>query len=246
MKSSSTNIDQGKRMQRHNSSNMSSSANSFSSWMQQYGGVDGDEESGLIEPESAFSLFAQFTSIQDNLTSQLSEFSGAVSDGPLSSSFRWRVTYSMYLLIAAVGMALLAFLIGLPTIALRPAKFVVLISLATILATASVVVMQGHVAFLASFQKGDMQRKAAVGGVAVSLLFTLYSAVFIHKYFITIFAGGIQVGAVLFYLSTFIPGGTKGLTILLRTAWLFVKTALKPAIYVSKKFIKVCVRKIMS
>jgi hypothetical protein len=47
-----------------------------------------------------------------------------VTLGPLSAAFRARVTYAVYLIIAAVGFLILGIIIGIPTLILKPAKFV--------------------------------------------------------------------------------------------------------------------------
>ena len=61
------------------------------------------------------------------------------------------MSYSIYLIMASVCCALLALFVGLPTIVLRPAKFVVFMSLSTLCAIGSVIAMQKPQEFFAMF-----------------------------------------------------------------------------------------------
>ena len=64
--------------------------------------------------------------------------------------------------------------------------------------------------------------------LVASIIFTLYSAVVVHKYTVVVFAGGLETVAILYYLSSFVPGGTTGLYVLLRSAYTVVYTFLTP------------------
>jgi hypothetical protein len=214
------------------------SDDSFNSWFGKYGD---DIESGADDGRSAeqsVSLLLQFNSIQDSVTGQFLEFSGSIADGPLGASFRTRILHSIYLLIAAVAMATLAVLVGLPTIVLHPSKFVVLITLSTIFAASSVIVMQTPAVFLTNFLIAGVEKKLSVVSLCVSLLFTLYAAIIVHTYACVVLAGALQMLSMLYYLSSFIPGGTKGLSVLLKTGFMLVKTAMSPCIYMTKKTLK--------
>jgi hypothetical protein len=209
---------------------------------------DGLEAAGKSTIGSgAVNFFSQFGAIQENLTNQLQDLSGTLPEaGPLSAAFRQRLTHAIYLLIASGIFVALAILIGLPTILLRPTKFVICISLATLLAAASVIVIQKPSVFLSNLMKGNPANTAPVAGLGFSLFLNFYIAIFVHRYIYVLIAGCLQVLCLFYYLATFIPGGTKGLNIILKACYLVVSAAMKPCIFVAKKTLNACLARIMS
>lgn len=182
------------------------------------------------------SIFSQIAGLQDSLSSQLLHLSGSLPDaGPLSAEFRQRAIYAMYLLIASIAFGILAIVIGLPTLILRPSKFVICMTLSSLLGASSVVVMQKPSVFFSNLMNSGAASAGPVVALGISMLFTLYVAVFIHSYVSVIFAGAVQILCLLYYLSSFVPGGSRGLTVLLQTTWLLVRTTMTPVIYVAKK-----------
>ena len=220
------------------------SGSSFKDWLEnQKAAQNAEEELHQDDP----SFFAQFSAIQDNVTTQLQGLSGSLPEaGPLSSAFRQRVTRAVYLLIASAIFAIFAVVIGLPTLVLRPTKFVLCMTLSTLFAASSVIVMQTPSVFLSSLSSGGLEKAAPVVLLGCSMLFTLYVSIFVHRYLQVLVAGGVQLTCLFFYLASFIPGGKKGLTILLRTTYVIVKTALYPLIFVAKKTIILCLSRIFS
>jgi hypothetical protein len=231
-------------------SNSSSISSTFSNWIEQSrdqleDGLDAAGNSTI--GAGAFSFFTQFGAIQENVTNQLQELSGSLPEaGPLSASFRQRLTNAIYLLIASGVFFALTIIVGLPSVLIRPTKFVVCLSIATILAAGSVILIQKPSTFLSNLLSGNSANSAPVAGLGLSLIFTLYVAIFVHRYVYVLAAGGIQVACLLYYLATFIPGGTKGLSILLKAAYLVVSTAMKPCIFVTKKTISACLSRYLS
>ena len=158
----------------------------FKDWMEEQRRMEEGEagDSSSTTPSAALLLLGQqFTSIGDSVTSQLQELSGALPTeaGPLSAAFRQRMIYSVYLLMGSAVFALLAALVGLPTLLLRPAKFVTLMTLSTLCATSSVVVMQKPSVFFAGLWAAGYEKSAPVLAVFASMLGTLYVAVVVHK-----------------------------------------------------------------
>eukprot|EP01038_Epipyxis_sp_PR26KG_P015645 gene15645-21152_t len=230
----------------------SSNSSSFSAWLEaqkQDGGNDRSNDNGtdITYAQSAWGYFSQFGSIQENFTNQLQELSGSLPEaGPLSAAFRARVTNAIYLLIASGVFTLLAIFIGLPTILLRPAKFVLCLTLATLFAASSVIVMIKPSTFLSDLLKFETSKTAPIALLLISLLFTLYVTLVVHKYLYVLFAGIFQVMCLLYYLASFIPGGSRGLTILLKTCYLVVSTAMKPCIFIVKRTTRSFIRTVFS
>ena len=193
----------------------------FSKWLK-------DREGG--DEVETVSFLGQIGAIQFSVSNQMQELSGALPDANslTGAQFRERVSKAVYLLIASVGCALLAMFVGLPTIVLRPAKFVVFMSLTTLFAIGSVVVLQTPAAFMKDITDGGIEKSLPFGALVGSQLLTLYVAIFVHKYFYTVMVGALQVLSILYYLASFIPGGTKGLEILLKSGYAMVDTACLP------------------
>jgi len=196
------------------------------------------------------SLTGPLSSIQESfygVSNQLQELSGNIPEaGPLSAAFRTRVTNAIYLLIGSVAFALLAIFIGLPTLIFRPAKFVICMTLSTLLAASSVIVLQKPSVFLSNLLNGGPSNALPILCLLLSLCGTIYVTIFIHKYIYVLFMGSIQILCMFYYLSSFIPGGTTGLRIILKTSYVIVSTAMTPCIFVCKKTTIACIRRLMS
>ena len=220
--------------------NMSRTNNSFSNWLSQKPDASPEDPRQIddsAEGESS-SILGQFSSLQESLTSQMQELAGSLPDaGPLSAAFRKRLKLAIYLLIAAAIFFLLAIFVGLPTLILRPSKFVLCITLATILAASSVIVIQKPSVFFKNLLNSGFVNAAPMISVIFASMMTIYLTVFIKRYIVIILAAAFQVCCVLWYLASFIPGGTRGLQILGKAAFLIIKTLLKPCIFVTKKTI---------
>lgn len=216
---------------RHHMSNNSGSA--FSDWLERQKAAENAERNGPDTEKQ--SMFSQFASIQDNFTNQLQEMSGSLPEaGPLSASFRNRITNSIYLFIASGVFAILAIVIGLPTLIVRPIKFVMCMTLSTLLAAGSVIVMQTPSVFLKNVTSGGVHNALPVILLLASMMFTLYVTIFVHKYLSIIFAGALQILCMLYYLASFIPGGTQGVIVLIRTTSAVAVTLARPIIYAGR------------
>jgi len=217
----------------------------FKDWVEEQRRLEEGGGDDVEAQSSPFLVIGQsMSSIGDSFSSQLQELQGMLPSeaGPLSAAFRQRMIYSVYLLIASAGFGTCALLIGLPTLLLRPAKFVVLMTLSTLSAAASVVVMQKPSVFFSNLFKSGLDKAVPVILVFASMLFTLYVAIVVHKYVVVLGAAALQILSMLYYLSSFVPGGSSGLALLLRTAYQVIYTLLLPV----RMCCKQALRKIMS
>jgi hypothetical protein len=222
----------------------SNNSSSFKDWLEQQKAAEAAELNG---EEENVGLLTQFSSIQESFTNQLQELSGSLPEaGPLSSSFRGRITNAIYLFLASGAFAVLAIVIGLPTLIIRPTKFVLCMTISTILAASSVIVMQKPQVFLTNLLNGGAATVVPVVLLCASMIFTLYVTIFIHKYLLIIFAGAVQMIVMLYYLASFIPGGTQGVIVLVRTASTVLVTAAKPIFHCTKSAILAILSKIFS
>lgn len=220
-----------------------SKGNNFSLWVSQQRNA---ELVGDVEEGGTMSLLGPLSAMQDSLTNQMSELTGSLPDTPLSPAFRNRIKYSIYLLGTSIIFALLAVFIGLPTLVLRPAKFVICMTLCTLSAAGSVIVLQAPSVFCSNLLKGGLLNALPVILLLISMIFTIYATIFVHKYIIVIFAGAGQLLCLAFYLASFIPGGSKGLIVLLRMGYVVLSTAMMPCIYTAKKSALTLLRTVMS
>ena len=191
-----------------------------------------------------------WNTIQDSVSgvsNQLQELSGSIPEaGPLSSAFRLRVKNAIYLLILSVLFAILAIFIGLPTLIFRPAKFVICMTLSTLLGASSVIVLQKPSVFLSNLLNGGVSNSLPIVCLLLSLIATIYVTIMVHKYIYVLIMGSIQILCMLYYISSFLPVGTKGLQIILKTGYIIVSTAVSPCIFVCKKTTSACIRRLIS
>ena len=208
---------------------------SFSSWMDKRSGrdEDGTEEEGLL---------SSFTSIQDGFAQQMNELGNALpSSGPLSAEFRDRLSTSVYLLMGSIFFAVMGLLVGLPMVVIKPSKFILCITLSTLLGAASVVVMRKPTVFVQELVNNPIESVPLVALLLASL-FTVYVAIAVHTYISILVAGMLQIFCMLWYISTFVPGGRAGLNVLLKTMYYMIRAALTPCIV----FFKYALRQMLS
>lgn len=193
--------------------------------------------------EESASLLTQVWGLQDSMISQLQGFAQSLPEaGPLSESFRIRLTQAVYLLLGSAVFGVLTVLIGLPTILIRPSKFVLCLTLTTALAAGSVVVLQKPSVFFAKLLSGALSESLPFILLVITELATVYVTIFIHKYVYILVCAGIQLLALLYYLSCFIPGGTTGLQIILRMSFTIISTLAQPLIAILTQ----CIRSLFS
>ena len=221
---------------------MSRSSN-FGAWVDKKN-AEKDVESGITSDEGEeSSLLGQLSFVQEGFYSQMSDLAEGMPD---TAAFRARLMNSMYLLLGAIVFFALAVLVGLPTLLLKPSKFVLCITLGTLLSVASVVVLQKPEVFVANIYNAGTTRTISMGGLVLSSLVTIYLTVFVKRYVVVLSAAGVQIFFILYFISSFIPGGTKGLEVLLKTIYVFIRTALKPIIFVCNKAISSFVASLFS
>jgi hypothetical protein len=204
---------------------------SFSQWMQKQNEPTVDEETESVP------FLTQIKNINDSIGSQLLELSGNLPDAPLSADFRQRVQYAIYCLLGSIFFAFMAIIVGLPTLILKPTKFVMCITLSTMLAFASVIILQKPSVFIKSLIEAGPMKALPIIALFVSFIFTLYAAIFVHsyRYIVVSFAAAVELTAIMFYIASFIPGGTRGLQVLLQMAYVLISTAMQPCIFIVKR-----------
>lgn len=222
---------------------MSKSGN-FSAWMEEKQRLTDVEDNA---EEGGQSYFGRLFSIQEELANQMEGFSGSLPDaGPMSAAFRTRVKHSVYLFLGAAFFAVMAVLVGIPTILLKPSKFVTCVSLATLCAVGGIAVMQKPVVFFQSIFRNGVMGALPIMSLFGSLIGTIFIVVFKRSYILTMFALVVQTLSMLWFIASFIPGGNKGLQVILKMGYLLIKTALTPMIFVCQKTVETIISRLMS
>lgn len=227
--------------------NMSKSSN-FSAWMEEKQRLTAQEEDPDLPPgDEGQSYFGRLFSIQNDIAAQIEGFQGSLPEsGPMSAAFRARVINSIYLLFAALFFAVMAVLVGIPTIILKPTKFVTCVSLATICVIASIAVMQKPTVFFQNIFRNGVSNALPMISLITCLFGTIFIVVFKRSYLWTIIALCMQTLSMLWFLASFIPGGAKGLQVILKAGYVLIKTALTPIIFVCRKTVETFINRLFS
>lgn len=205
----------------------------FSAWVQERERLqDGDSPSGGGSVWQSAS--EGFSSFQDGLVQQWSDLQGTLPSDITAKQMRSRLKMAVGFFAASLVFFVLAFFIGLPVLVLRPHKFTVCMSLGTFCMLASGVSIQG----VDNFRKEVMSnpnKGIAPAAVVVCTLITLYVTMSWRSYIAVLCALSLQLLGLFAFLMSFIPGGDKGLRLLVKTTISFASTGLKWMMYAGKK-----------
>jgi len=208
----------------------------FSAWMEQRKGV----KPNASDDEEADDWSASLAGWQQDAAAHLHSYSSLLPDsssGPLSAEYRGRLTNAICLLLLSALFGVLAVLIGLPTLLLKPSKFVLCSTLCTLCIAASMVVLKTPAVFLqellVSVTSCSADRPPPSTSISLLLMLlanvaTIAVTVGYHSYMYTLAASGVQALAALYYLLSYLPGGLDSAGVLLRSAWFLVG---RPLVY---------------
>jgi hypothetical protein len=199
--------------------------------------------------DSFYTMTSNISSINDALSSQMNEITNSlpsVEVGPFSAEYRGRLMTSLYLIIGSAFFMAVAIFVGLPTLVIKPSKFVLCITISTLLTIASVIHIQKPSVFLAALCTGDPYQKIPFVLLIVSVIATGYVTIFVHAYTYILVSGIIQCLSILFFLASYIPGGQTGLIMVLRAAAVVVRTAVTPVLFCCKQTAQMLYRRVTS
>jgi hypothetical protein len=185
------------------------------------GGADADDGGGGGESSSFLPSFVRASS---------GLFGGGAAAPPPPPEWACGLTMAQRLQVGGVlllGAAVLfsaALFVFLPMVLLFPGKFASAFSSGSVLTLAAMALFRGPRTFLLGLLERD--RLAFSAAYIASLALTLYAALAGQSYFLVVFAVAVQVAALLWYASTFVPGGTTGMSFLTR---MFFSSALSGA-----------------
>lgn len=138
-----------------------------------------------------------------SLSSSLSGESGILG---MPSQQQW--THFACLLGAGLVFLSLALFVFLPMIIFAPAKFATSFTLGCLLCTGASMALRGWRAGLLGLMNRD--RLPFTGLYLGSTMATLYAALAMHSYLLCLACSVAQVGAMLYFLASYVPGGARG------------------------------------
>ena len=225
----------------------------FNAWYKQQLAAE-QKASGTAETSSFLPLFGRPSSSTPSSSSSSSssstfslstKFSLQDSSPPVLFGLSYATRFRLFitcLLCSALFFAL-GFLVGLPSLALRPQKFALCFTFGSLLFMASFSMLKGPAAHLSSMLSAPRLPFTSV--YVSSMLLTLYltfSVGGVSGYALVICSTVVQLLSLLWYLVTFLPGGTAGMYVALNAAKAIVRAALSAGIMC----VKGCFRSAMS
>ncbi|KAF5837407.1 Got1/Sft2-like family-domain-containing protein [Dunaliella salina] len=124
-----------------------------------------------------------------------------------------QLAYMFTFLAAGFVLLLLAFMLFLPIIVLSPSKFALSFTLGCLFIMAGFSQLRGWKQQVAHmFSQERLMFTATYLG---SILSTLYAALFMHSYILSLVCSGLQVVALAYYLLSYFPGGEQGVRFVL-------------------------------
>ncbi|KAJ3036819.1 protein transport protein sft2 [Rhizophlyctis rosea] len=105
----------------------------------------------------------------------------------------------------------IAFFIGLPMLALAPRKFATAFTMGSLLAMTSFAILKGPIAHIRHMC--SVERLPFSLSYVGSMVLTLYFALGLKSYILTIICSIIQIIALVWYFGSYVPGGTAGLSV---------------------------------
>ncbi|EER03424.1 integral membrane protein, putative [Perkinsus marinus ATCC 50983] len=116
------------------------------------------------------------------------------------------------MLFAAGCICMMLALTFLPMVVIAPQKFALMFTVGSCLILASFSVLKGHAAFIAHIMSPE--KRVFTAGYVASLVATLYGALVSKSYILTVVFSLVQVVALAYFLVSYIPGGTRALTMI--------------------------------
>lgn len=188
-----------------------------------------DVEAGAAGAAPSSTLFqsagAAGTSVagffQDSLktvsTNVTSGVSAVASGEAFSIPSGMQLAYFFAFLAGGGVFLLMSFMIFLPVIILSPSKFALSFTLGSLCIMAGFMQLRGWRQQMQHMLSQDrLPYSAAYVG---SVFATLYAALMMHSYLLSLVCSGLQVVALLYYLMSYFPGGAQGVKFMLSMAY---------------------------
>ena len=223
----------------------------FSRWLDEvqdeeagFAGDDGADDGLSFLPAWARSAVSSFDegldSFEDSLAAQqekwtppwlTSENVRESAQATVEATRRFRLFVAT--LLAAGALFVVAFAVGLPVLVLRPQKFALCFTLASLLFMAAFAALRGPAAQLRTLC--EPRRLPFTAAYVATMAATLWAACLRRSYVYTALCSGLQMVTLLYYLGTYVPGGPRGVRLFLRAVAKTAALLLRPLCYACSK-----------
>uniref|UniRef100_A0A383VCL2 Vesicle transport protein n=1 Tax=Tetradesmus obliquus TaxID=3088 RepID=A0A383VCL2_TETOB len=181
-----------------------------------------DVEAGGSTAAAGSGIAAKAEEVGSSITSFFRSGYAAVSDGvttigntSLETSIPTGQQMVHFFSFLGVGVLFLffAFFIGLPTLLLSPSKFALFFTIGCCLVLSAFAALKGWCAQMQHMMARE--RLLFSAGYIGSVVMTLYAALIMKSYVLSLLCSGLQVVALLYYLTSYYPGGTSSVKFML-------------------------------
>ena len=114
----------------------------------------------------------------------------------------------------------------MPFIAISPRKCANLMNVGSILIISSFALLKGPYKFLIHELLFNKDKWFFAWLYVVSLVATMYSAMSLKSYILTLVSLGTEIICLLYFVSSYFPGGPEGMKMMLNSGWTMFKSAL--------------------
>ncbi|QDZ24831.1 vesicle transport protein SFT2 [Chloropicon primus] len=160
---------------------------------------------------TAKSLFNSTTSSISRAASAATGMGGMASTQFMPSQKQW--AYFAGFLCSGIFFLSLAIFVMLPMLVIAPAKFATSFTLGCVCVMASFFALRGWKQQLVHMTAKE--RLPFTGAYLGSIFGTLYASLWLHSYLLSITFSGVQIFALLYYVSSYFPGGSAGMKMML-------------------------------
>eukprot|EP00882_Tetradesmus_deserticola_P020687 GHRQ01022351.1.p1 GENE.GHRQ01022351.1~~GHRQ01022351.1.p1 ORF type:complete len:240 (+),score=89.54 GHRQ01022351.1:175-894(+) len=181
-----------------------------------------DVEAGVGTAAAGAGISAKAEEVGSSITSFFRSGYTAVSDGVTNISTTGlentipsgqQMVHFFSFLGVGVLFLFLAFFIGLPTLLLSPSKFALFFTIGCCLVLSGFAALKGWRAQMQHMMARE--RLPFSAGYIGSVVMTLYAALIMKSYVLSLLCSGLQVVALLYYLTSYYPGGTSSVKFML-------------------------------
>ncbi|CAM9594678.1 unnamed protein product [Scytosiphon promiscuus] len=156
----------------------------------------------------------------------------------MGMSYQQRFKGFVVMLLLSIVFFVLAFVIGLPTILLRPHKFALTFTLGSLFFMGSFAMLKGPTLHLKSMLTLDrlpfsLAYVGSMGG-------TLYACLILQSYMMVVFFSVVQLLALTWYFLSFVPGGKQGMRYFVSAISKTARYTLLPCIQGCRKTVCFC------
>lgn len=194
---------------------------SFGKWYQDQqhasnGGVVGDERESMLPMFVTGSARDLSDSVTGGLGQLKSTFESQFPAKVCGMNYQERFRMFCVMLLLSALFFLLGFAVGLPMITFRPQKFALCFTFGSMTFMASFAILKGpYDHFVGMFHADRMLFSAVYFGSIFSTLYFTMNVGGAEGYIVVLICSAFQILALLWYLISYIPGGSSGLKVLL-------------------------------